>query len=44
MEVAKITQIEIRIKDEETLFETKENVSTPLELIELTSNANLLSN
>lgn len=43
MEVAKITQIEIRIKDEDTLFETKKNVSTPLELIELTSNANLLS-
>ena len=42
MEVAKITQIEIRIKDEDTLFDIKENASTPLELIELTSNAKLL--
>lgn len=43
MEVAKITQIEIRIKDEDTLFEAKENVNTPLELIELTNNAKLLN-
>ena len=43
MEVAKITQIEIRIKDEDTLFDVKENVQTPLELMELTHKAKLIN-
>jgi len=43
MEVAKITQIEIKIKDEDNLFDEKENVQTPLELINLTKQAKLIN-
>lgn len=43
MEVAKITQIEIKIKNEDNLFDEKESVETPLQLIELTKNTKLIN-